>query len=351
MISPKLRHRWYALAPRARLTLLERLSATPRDIERLLTDERIFMTTPIEDRRLLEHALGFASSDNWLVRSSGEARTAPAISLVDAERTAAELLAELGLRSAPPINVEAVASRMGADVAFARIPSDGRLSYRDGRMTVLVSTDASPVRQRFTIAHELGHMWLRDNRRVKAELSLRGEEHFCNRFAAALLMPRGWVASAASERGQGLESLTQLAREAETSKSAMLARLRGLQIWRLSLVRFNWDAGRWRLQGAAALPSNLRGRVTSAPDTGGVLQEAMRRGGTVDLPLPLATDGVSVHSYRAEIQARPKSAIALVDFVQRCDEPPPAATVPRAGRRSAEGVRERAVGDAKRRER
>ena len=103
-----------------------------------------------------------------------------------------------------PIPVEDIARTLGADLRY--LPYDGDLSgmiFRDESRTVIgVNSLHHPNRQRFTIAHEIGHMLLHKgqeifidriywvNRRddVSAQ-AVEPEEIEANRFASELLMP------------------------------------------------------------------------------------------------------------------------------------------------------------------
>src|ERR1035438_1210999 len=71
------------------------------------------------------------------------------------------LLARLAVKS-PPTPVEKIAKALGAEVRFA--PFDNELSgmvyVKDGVPIIGVNSLHHPNRQRFTIAHELGHLEL-----------------------------------------------------------------------------------------------------------------------------------------------------------------------------------------------
>jgi len=61
---------------------------------------------------------------------------------------------------------------------------------------ILVRAEDPPVRQRYTIAHELGHWLLTtsdDLRRRSGQATGAELEKWCDRFAASLLMPAPWV--------------------------------------------------------------------------------------------------------------------------------------------------------------
>jgi Zn-dependent peptidase ImmA (M78 family) len=121
-----------------------------------------------------------------------------------AEQAAIDLLITQGI-DAPPVRVEEIAKMLGVDLRYE--PFDGGLSgalYRadDGHAVLGVNNWHAEVRQRFTIAHELGHLTLhRDElfvdgvlkRDDESSLAIRSHEIEANAFAAELLMPRKFV--------------------------------------------------------------------------------------------------------------------------------------------------------------
>ncbi|MHC5903320.1 ImmA/IrrE family metallo-endopeptidase [Streptomyces sp. S6] len=126
-----------------------------------------------------------------------------------AEQAAGRLLAEAG-ELAPPISVERLAEHLGIVVsrsAFKDGDVSGMLIRQDGRAPVIGVNDVhSDRRQRFTIAHELGHFLLHPGREIVLDRPVRvnlrdktssmatdREEIEANAFAANLLMPAGLV--------------------------------------------------------------------------------------------------------------------------------------------------------------
>lgn len=89
-----------------------------------------------------------------------------------------------------PVDVVAIASAAGLEVQFGRFEHAGRLV--DDRRIEVPEGDPK-IRQRFTVAHELGHSTLRH--RVPAD-KLEVE---ANAFAAELLLPRQELRRAATE--------------------------------------------------------------------------------------------------------------------------------------------------------
>ena len=140
-----------------------------------------------------------------------------------AEVEARRVRAETGA-SDLPIDVERIAAQLGADVVFGS-PMSRDLSgllYRDGERTVIgVNSVHAPARQRFTIAHEVGHLVLHAGRPVVLDHVVRlnyrdprsgtatdAEEIAANGFAAELLMPRELVIAEverARARGDALD--------------------------------------------------------------------------------------------------------------------------------------------------
>ncbi len=131
--------------------------------------------------------------------------------------------------TAPPVDPIAIAQTLGVKVLLVDSDAwDGAVdSHEDGRATIYINKGSSPFRQRFTVAHELGHL-LKHPTGVafRDELSRAGwdpREIEANGFAAELLMPSTMVAAYA--RVWPLESLHQVF---GVSKEAMGYRLKNL---------------------------------------------------------------------------------------------------------------------------
>jgi Zn-dependent peptidase ImmA (M78 family) len=114
--------------------------------------------------------------------------------------------------TAPPVRVERLAAHLGVVVsrsAFKDGDVSGMLIRQDGRAPIVGVNDVhSDRRQRFTIAHELGHFLLHPGREIVLDRPVRvnlrdktssmasdREEIEANSFAASLLMPADLVRS------------------------------------------------------------------------------------------------------------------------------------------------------------
>lgn len=118
------------------------------------------------------------------------------------ERLAEGLLKENGVTKAP-VPVERLARAKGCRVVKYDIKDISGVLFRSATEVVIgVNSKQPPQRQRFTIAHELGHFLLHEGQEVhydkdyrlslRSELSSAGtdvEEVEANFFAASLLMP------------------------------------------------------------------------------------------------------------------------------------------------------------------
>ena len=169
------------------------------------------------------------------------------------EMKARELLRKYNVL-APPVPVEEIARGEGAQIARHRFKGwESGFILREGRQTIIgVNTRTSRRRQRFTIAHEIGHLLLHEGAlivdhavRVNWRDEVSGmatdtEEIQANTFSAELLMPRDFIIDSLeaymeevnrSTKAMSHEDLiTSLAREFDVSAEAMGYRLINLGI-------------------------------------------------------------------------------------------------------------------------
>lgn len=125
-----------------------------------------------------------------------------------AERAASALLVKHGITK-PPVNVEALARAEGLLVVRQRFEDadvSGILVRDTDRHVIGVNSAHPQVRQRFTVAHEVGHRALHPGRELIVDVPVRYnlrdktssmasdlEEIEANSFAAALLMPEQMI--------------------------------------------------------------------------------------------------------------------------------------------------------------
>jgi Zn-dependent peptidase ImmA (M78 family) len=154
----------------------------------------------------------------------------------------------------PPIDVEKICESIGLSVARKDVESiSGFIVQNNGKAVIGVNSSNVPARQRFTIAHELGHYLLHppgtddvhvDSEfevRFRDELSSQGtdkSEQEANFFAAELLMPQEFIEADLRNVGkidldgefliQGF--LNNLAQKYDVSSQALLIRLTNLGV-------------------------------------------------------------------------------------------------------------------------
>jgi Zn-dependent peptidase ImmA (M78 family) len=139
-----------------------------------------------------------------------------------------------------PVPVERMVKDRGITLRKGDLGDVSGLLLRDlGSATIGVNSTQSPVRQRFTIAHEFGHFLLHEGivehvdhgYRVnyRSELSSQAtevEEIEANFFAASLLMPRSMLDEREAVAALDDDRMVRaLAREFEVSQHAMSLRL------------------------------------------------------------------------------------------------------------------------------
>lgn len=137
-----------------------------------------------------------------------------------------------------PVNLPALAKKLGIQIEKKELTQyDGSLSWDDnGRATIAVSTIGGIRRQRFTIAHELGH-WLLQKELLgrKTHPLFRGlsstketltqEERIVNRIAAEILVPHRPLTEWLAQDGLSLKVLTGISRTYQVSRQMAIRRL------------------------------------------------------------------------------------------------------------------------------
>ena len=170
------------------------------------------------------------------------------------EKEANRLLKKYGIVR-PPVPVEDIAGGEGAVIARKHFDgTESGFTLRDsGWIVIGVNTRTSRKRQRFTIAHEIGHVMLHEGKPLIVDHSVRidrrddvssigtdSKEIAANAFAAALLMPHDFIVNYVTEyvasitkSGASLsrdDLVSELAAEFDVSAEAMGYRLINLGI-------------------------------------------------------------------------------------------------------------------------
>lgn len=155
-------------------------------------------------------------------------------------RLADDLLARFKV-TAPPVPVDRIAVGLGLHLKYvsSEDPRWSGMLYRRGRIAIIaINRGHLETRQRFTIAHELGHYLLSDNksavfvdtaivrfRNTESSLGIDPDEIRANQFAAELLMPRDFLLQDIDETQDVEDAIPDLARRYKVSEQAMTFRL------------------------------------------------------------------------------------------------------------------------------
>lgn len=161
------------------------------------------------------------------------------------KREVTDLIARANINS-PPVWVERIAELLGARIELADFNNEvSGVLIRKGKHTVIgVAKEQAPNRQRFTIAHEIGHLVLHETEEVHVDrqffVKLRSQvsseavdvdEIEANAFAASLLMPEEFIRNDVRRMQIDFEDASQveaLAKRYRVSPQAMTFRLLNL---------------------------------------------------------------------------------------------------------------------------
>jgi Zn-dependent peptidase ImmA (M78 family) len=160
------------------------------------------------------------------------------------ELEAEKILETHSVRSIP-VPIEEIAQKENIFIGVAEAKDiSGVLLRKEGVAFIALNSKEPSVRQRFTLAHELGHYFLHQNKNTFIEYRdnkeqengkqkiIRGPKEIeANKFAAALLMPKKFLVRDVSElapTGVTEAHVTFLANKYGVSEKAMTYRLMNL---------------------------------------------------------------------------------------------------------------------------
>lgn len=169
------------------------------------------------------------------------ASAGPSFTIAHAE---AERVLRVHAVTTPPVDVEGIAERLGLQV-LRITKANGPLGQLipEQQLIVVNTRDGRATRERFTVAHEVGHWCLRHHERDIIEflddtmeedpsqhsLKLPPHEQEANAFASALLMPAAMVREAVRAQGRRLD-VDALAIQFRVSLQAMWWRVMDLRL-------------------------------------------------------------------------------------------------------------------------
>lgn len=159
------------------------------------------------------------------------------------ELAARRLRSRLGLNPEEPVRrLSEVANKLRLFVVAARLPSRSRVAgclvMADGSPgAVLVNSNHPPARQRFTLAHEIGHSVLDNEGRARACDTTGSprpgprpvDELRADVFASSFLLPKRAVDSFVAKAPVSYDRISSLEEDYGVSHAATLSRLRALR--------------------------------------------------------------------------------------------------------------------------
>lgn len=180
------------------------------------------------------------SSGTWHSNVAARLRDAlPAMSLRD---SIALLAADVRGDAAPPVDVTAIALSRGLRILECPMRADALLEEVEDGFVVRINAAHSVIRQRFSLAHELGHVALFQATGLRQafgqeEFGDRKEvERLCNMFAAELLMPVQVWRERLLLDGLSLGLIEKLCRSQKVSFEAGCRRAVEVGIWRAAVL-------------------------------------------------------------------------------------------------------------------
>ena len=152
---------------------------------------------------------------------------------------ALDLVAKAG-RSVTDADLPGMAEDVfGADVAVVALAEgfDGLAASSDDAKLIVLGTSQVPARQRFTLAHELGHLIAGDDQGVHLDRDIYDKsqakdpsEQRANSFASAFLMPETILREAVGSAGLTEADFAALACDLKVTPSALAFRLKDLRL-------------------------------------------------------------------------------------------------------------------------
>lgn len=132
----------------------------------------------------------------------------------------------------PAVLARALKAEVIDDPSLSLTSASGQFDFENGRPVIRYTSVEPSVRQRFTIAHELGHYVLgheglfRDPSKNFSATNYDSKEVAANKFAAELLMPKEEVNRLIKD--DKITDLSKLAQRFNVSEVAMKFRLQNL---------------------------------------------------------------------------------------------------------------------------
>jgi Zn-dependent peptidase ImmA (M78 family) len=150
------------------------------------------------------------------------------------------LLWSYGITSPAEIDLEVIALDLGATVRYLKLDGcDARIVGNDSAAIISINSSTHPARQRFSLAHEIGH-WFEDRGKGVLPCSAedigpqnaqaKSKEALANSFASQLILPSYLFTPRAAGYSPNLDTASNLASEFNASLTATAIKLAGISL-------------------------------------------------------------------------------------------------------------------------
>lgn len=209
---------------------------------------------------------------------------AKAASSVTPGKQAEDLIDELGITTPNEIDVDAIAYEAGVEVVYDLLDGcEATLVGYKGQATATIRPNSIRGRERFSIAHELGHWRLHRGRSFRCRVDEPDENLQANRdvekqadtFASHLLMPSALFNPAvAATKRPGFAEIDEIAKAFDTSRLTTAIRLANINTLPVIVACFGKSGRRWHIA-ASDVPKRwwLRDAVEQESFTYDLLQD------------------------------------------------------------------------------
>jgi len=153
------------------------------------------------------------------------------------EQKANEILRKYHIRK-PPVPVKDIIVKMGLNVRSYDLSDDvsGILVIENDKGSIGFNPKNSKTRQRFTLAHELGHFLFHHQSKSNYTAHEIKQEQDANMFAAALLMPKEFLQAELARKDYNdlaeADFISALAKVFDVSIQAMTYRIANASLFR-----------------------------------------------------------------------------------------------------------------------
>ncbi|WP_304351336.1 ImmA/IrrE family metallo-endopeptidase [Comamonas testosteroni] len=175
--------------------------------------------------------------------------------MIDVGQIAENLVSELGITSAEELDIDVIAMAVGVEVRYENlIGCEASLVGFGDRAIATINRRSIRGRERFSLAHELGHWQLHRGRSFQCRLdepqknlsSDRALEKEADRFAAHLLMPAPiFIPLVQAYKEPNFQNLASMAQTLETSLMATALRLVDINTLLVIVACYDRNGRRW----------------------------------------------------------------------------------------------------------